>query len=59
MENTAITAGQQSSRLQQARINPSAAAIETKTKEKKLLTFRRPHIDRNLQQDILTSTANP
>jgi len=59
MESTAVAAGWQSLQLQQARINPSAAAIDTKTKEKKLLTFRRPHIDRDLQQDILTSTANP
>ena len=28
-------------------------------KGKELLTFRRPHVCRDLQQDPLTSTANP
>jgi len=59
MESTAIIAGWQSLWLQQMKTNPNAAAIDAEMKEKKLLTFRRPQVGRDLQQDALTSTANP
>ena len=38
--------------------SPNAAAVDAKTKEEKRLTFRKPEIGRNLEQDTLTSTAN-
>ena len=41
------------------RICPNAAAIVTKTKDKNLLSLGRPLIGRVLQQDTLSSTANP
>ena len=59
MESTAIIAGYQSPRQQQVRISPNAAAVYTETKEKKLLTLRRPQVGRDLQQDTLASTTNP
>ena len=37
----------------------NAAAVQAETKEKKLLTLGRPQVGRDLQQDTLTSTANP
>jgi len=33
--------------------------MDAETKEEKLLTFGRPQVVRNPQQDTLTSTANP
>ena len=51
MESTVITAGWRSPRLQKARISPNAAAVDTETKEKKLLTLKRPQVGRDLQQD--------
>jgi len=58
MERTAIM-GWQSPRLQQIRISPSAAAMNTETKEKRQFTLRRLQAHRDLQRDTLTSTANP
>ena len=46
-------------RLQQMRTSPNAAAVDTETKEEKLLTFGRILVGRDLQQDTLISTANP
>jgi len=43
--------------LQQVSISPSAA-VDAETKEKKLLTFRRPQVGRDFQQDALASAAN-
>jgi len=40
-------------------ISPNEAAVDTETKKKKLLTFRRSQVGRELQQDTLVSTANP
>lgn len=40
----------------------TTAAMDMDTerrKEKKLLTLRKPHVHKDLQQDILTSTASP
>jgi len=58
-ENTGITARWQSPRLQPMRTSPNAAAVDTEMKEELLLTFGRPHIGRNSQQDTLASIANP
>jgi len=58
MKNTVAIVGWQSLWLQQKRTSPNAAAVDTKKKEKKLLTFRRLPVDNNLQQNVLTSTAN-
>jgi len=42
------------------RASPNTAATDTKMKEKKkLLTFRRPQIHRDLQQHTLTSPCHP
>jgi len=41
------------------RTTPNAATVVAEMKEKKLLTFVRPPVERNLQQDTLPSTANP
>jgi len=49
--------GQQSLQLLQIRTSINAAATETK--EENPLTFGRPYVSKDLQQDILTSTANP
>jgi len=49
MESTTITVGWQSPIQQGARRNPSEALVDTKTKEKKLLSHRRPQIGRDLQ----------
>jgi len=35
------------------RISPSAAAMDAERKKKKLLTFGRPQVDRDLQQELL------
>jgi len=59
MENTAKTAGWQSPRLQQVRRSPNAAAMDAETMEKKLLALGRALVGSDLQQDTLTSTANP
>ena len=59
MESPAIVAEWHDPKLQQMRTSPNAAAIDTETKEEKLLTSGRPHISRDLQQDTLTFTANP
>jgi len=37
----------------------NTGAINTETKEEKLLTFERPQVDRKLQQGTLVSTVNP
>jgi len=55
IESTAIVAGQHNPRLQQMRTSTNAAATDTKTKEEKLLTFGRPQVGRDLQQNALTS----
>jgi len=59
-ESPTIIAGWQSPRLQQIRISPKVAAIdaETKEKKKKLLTFRRPQVSRDIHKDTLSSTAS-
>jgi len=59
VESIAIIVGWQSLWLQQMRTSPNAAAIDTEMKEKNLLTFGRPQIGKDLQENILTSTANP
>ena len=41
------------------RTSPSAAAVDTETKEEKLFTFKRHPVGRDLQKDTLTSTASP
>ena len=51
IESTAKTAEQQGPRLQQVRTCSNATAVGTEMKEeKKLLTFRRPQTDRDIQQ---------
>lgn len=57
MEITAIPAGWHNPKLQQTRTSNSGAPIDIK--EENPLTFRRSLVDRNLQQDALTSTASP
>lgn len=59
MESTAIIAGWQNLCMQQMRTSPSAALMDTETKEEDLLTLRRPQVVKDLQQDTLVSTANP
>mgnify|MGYP001853302158 CR=1 FL=1 len=49
MESTAIIAGWHNPRLQQMKTSPNAAAIDTETKEKNLLTFRMSLVGRDLQ----------
>ena len=49
MESTVIIAEQQSLWLQQTRTSPNAAAMDTETKGKKLHTFEKPQVDRDLQ----------
>lgn len=44
-------------RLQQMRICSSTTAVITEIK--KPVTFRKPQVDRNLQQNTLAFTANP
>jgi len=56
MESTAITVGWHNPRLQQRRTSPHAAYTETK--EEKLLISERLQVDRDLQQDSLTSFSN-
>jgi len=58
MESAAVTAEQQSPRLQQAKTCSNATAMGTETKEKKLLAFRRSQAHRDTQQDPLASTTN-
>jgi len=58
IETTAIIAGGHNSSLQR-RTSLNAAAMDTKTKEEKQFTFGMPPASRDLQQDILASTANP
>jgi len=58
MESTAIITEWHNARLQQMKTSPNAAAVDPKTKEEKRLTFRKPEIGRNLEQDTLPSTAN-
>jgi len=44
------------------RTRPNTADVDTETNEEiknKKLTFRRPHGHRDVQQNTLTSTANP
>jgi len=57
MESTTIIAEQHYPWLQQVRTCSNATAVDTKIKN--LLTFRRPQACKDLQQDILASTANP
>ena len=59
MERIAITAERHNPRLQQRRTNPYTTAMDTEIKEEKVLTFGRPQVGRDLQQDTPTSTANP
>ena len=49
MESIAITAEQQGPRVQQASTCSDVTAIGTENKGKKLLTFRRPQVQRDLQ----------
>jgi len=39
--------------------SPNAAAKDTEKKGEKLLTFRRPQVHKDLQQNPLVFTANP
>jgi len=48
MERAATIVEQQSPRLQQVRICSMTAAVHTETKEKNLLTFRRPQARKDL-----------
>jgi len=48
MKNTAVIADGHNCRLQQMRTSPNAAAVDTETKEEKLLTFGRPPVGREL-----------
>jgi len=41
------------------RTSPNAAAMDTESKEEKLLTFTGPQLGRELQQDTHTFTTNP
>ena len=50
MESTTVIAEWHNPRLQQMKISPNAAAIDAKTKEKKLLTFRRPEVDQDFSK---------
>jgi len=59
MSSTAIITGWHKRRLQQMRTNPNAAIVDTERKEENLLTLGKPQVGRDLQQDILTSIANP
>jgi len=59
MESTVIVAEQHNPRLQKMRTSPNAPAVDTETKEEKLLTFRRPQVGSDLQGDPFASTANP
>jgi len=59
MESTAIIAEWHNPGLQQTRTSPNAAAVDTETNEEKLLTFSRPLVGKDLQQDTLTTSANP
>jgi len=59
MENEVLRAEQQGPRLQQVRICSNATAMDTEIKERKLLTFRRPHVHRDLQTDTLASNEDP
>ena len=56
-KSTAIIAKWHNHRLQQMRTSPNAAA--TDTKEEKPLTWGRPPVSRDLQQDTLAPAANP
>lgn len=61
VESTAIITGRQSLWLEKTRRSPNIAATDTKTKEKKLLTFKKkkkPQVTRDLKQESFTSTAN-
>jgi len=58
MENAAMAAKQQGPKLQQVKICSNATAVGTEIKGKKMLTFRRPQVCRDLHQDTLASTAN-
>ena len=59
MESTAIWAEWQSLWLQQMMTNSKAAAVDAETKEENSFTFGRPQVHRDLQQDTLSSAANP
>jgi len=59
IENIAIKAEWQIPWLQQMRINSNATDRECRNEGKKLLTFGRPPVNRNLQQDTLTSPVDP
>ena len=59
MESIAVIAEWHNPRLQEMRTSPNAAAVDAETKEEKLLTFGRPPVGKDLQQDTLTFTANP
>ena len=59
MENTGIIVKWHNPRLQHTRTSPNTAATNAKTKEETLLTFRRPQVHRDLEQNALISTATP
>lgn len=40
------------------KISPNTTAVDTKAKEENVLTLGRTQVDRDFQQDTLTSTAN-
>jgi len=49
VKSTAIIAEWHNLGLRQMRTSPNAAAVDTETKEKRLLTFGRPPVCRELQ----------
>jgi len=59
MKTTAITAKQQGPTPQQVRTCSNATAMGTEIKESSCSSFRKLQVCRYLQQDTLTSTANP
>jgi len=41
------------------RTSPNTAALDAETKEEKLLTFEKPWVSRDIQQDTCASSAKP
>ena len=54
MENTAMTAEQQGPKLQQERTRSNNSHTH-RNEDKQLLTFKRPQINKDLQENTLTS----
>lgn len=59
MESITVVAGWHNPRLKQMKTSSNAAAMDIETKEEKLLTLGRSQIGRDLQRNILASTAKP